>query len=811
MYLKRKNLLILIILIFSCCINNIYAQSQSLNIQNIANIKVDDLTDEQISEFWNTLQSKGLNISNLESEAKKNNMPGVELAKLKDRISKLSISNKVKTDLKSVKRNEPEPIIIEKVDEEKSKTFGAELFNNKNLTFEPNIKIATPQNYQLGPDDELLVDIYGYSEESFNLKVSPDGNIRIPLAGIVQVSGLTIEQAKIRIIKALSEIYDRINTGETKVSITLSNIRSIKIIIVGEASMPGTYTLSSLSTVFNALYASGGPNKNGSMRNIKVIRNNRTVATLDIYDFLLKGEAKGNIRLQDQDIIKVNPFENKVELTGEIKRTGYFEVLKTDNLKDLIYYAGGYTNNAYKEKIKVIRNTSKQKSIADIQQELFNMFTPQSGDVYLVDKLLERFENRVQIKGAVFRPGIYALDNKLTIQKLIQKAEGLKEDAFVTRAIIYRLKEDNSLSVLSVNLQDIKNGKATDIELQREDVVQIASKLELKQNYNLSINGEVLNPGEYPYAQNMKIEDLIIAAGGFKETAALTRVEVSRRKFDIDKMSLSSDIAIVKKFEVNKELSDDKNLKFELEPFDIVNIYTIAGYEIQKNVSIDGEVMYPGSYTIERNNEKVSDLIKRAGGLNATAFKDGIILLRKKNKDIINQIIAENKLYALKKQSKDSSALNDFYDVENATYDIVGLDVSKILKKPGSKADLLLRDGDVLKVPYEKQTVLVNGEVLYPIKVNVANARSLKGFVNNAGGFSSRALRRKAYVVYANGTVKATKNLLFVKFYPKVKPGCEIVIPKKEARKPTSLVEITTIATSLTTLVFLIITVTISK
>jgi protein involved in polysaccharide export with SLBB domain len=354
------------------------ANSQTLNLQNIATIKIDQLSDEQIADFWNKAQSNGIGITELEAETKKRKMSGLEFDKLKERINNLSITSKTKsnitTSLRKVNENSNE--FKETTENDNYKNFGSELFNNKNLTFEPNLKIATPQNYQLGPDDELIIDIYGYSEESMSLKISPDGNIRIPLAGIVQVSGLTIEQARMRITKSLSQIYDRINTGETKVNISLGNIRSIKVLIMGEVTMPGTYTLSSFSTVFNALYHSGGPSKNGSMRNIKVIRNNRVIANLDIYDFLMKGEAKGNIRLQDQDLIKISPFENKVEIKGEVKRNGYFEIQKNETLKDLITYAGGFTNEAFKEKIKVTRNTSKQKSVADIQNELINMFSP---------------------------------------------------------------------------------------------------------------------------------------------------------------------------------------------------------------------------------------------------------------------------------------------------------------------------------------------------------------------------------------------------------------------------------------------------
>jgi protein involved in polysaccharide export with SLBB domain len=812
---KYKNITRICILLFSIFVFNLnysIAQNQTLSLQNIAKIKVDELTDNEIAEFWEKTQNSGLTLSQLEKEAKNRNVPADEIIKLKERINNLQATNTT-TKPKTIKTGERKS--TSKTDgnlqqeKERSKIFGAELFSNKNLTFEPNMKMATPQNYQIGPDDELIIDIYGYSEETMNLNVSPDGNIRIPLAGIVQVSGLTIEQAKVKIIRALSQIYERINTGETKVNITLGNIRSIKVLIVGEVNLPGTYTLPSLATVFNALYASGGPNENGSMRNIKVIRNNKVIVTLDIYDFMLKAETKGNIRLQDQDIIKINPYENKIEIKGEVKREGFFEVQKNETLKDVVNFAGGFTNDAFKERIKVIRNTSKQKSVADIQQELFVMFNPKSGDEFQVDKLLNRYENRVQINGAVFRPGTYALENGLTVLKLIYKAEGLKEDAFTTRAIIYRLKEDNSLTMLSINLLDAKEGKVNDIVLQREDIIQIASKLDLKEGYNVTINGQVINPGSFSYAQNMKIEDLIIAAGGFKEAASFSRVEVSRRKFDVDKTKANTEIAIVKQFDLDKDLKDNASLKFELEPFDIVNVFTQPGYEPQKNVTIEGEVLYPGKYTLEKNNEHISDLLRRSGGLTATSSIDGIVLLRQKDKNIVEDLIKANKMKALQKQSKDTADVNEqLLNTENKNFDIVGIDVSKILKKPGSKADLLLRDGDLLKVPYEKQTVLVSGEVLYPVKVNVNNASGLRGFVTNAGGFSSKALKRKSYVVYANGTVKATKNFLVFNYYPKIKPGCEIVVPKKEVRKGTSLAEIATITTSLSTLVFLIVTIT---
>ena len=430
-----------------------------ISMQNFATVKVDDLSDDQINQFWTQAQANGMDLSKVEQLALQRKMPQTEFNKLKSRIEKLATAGAVNVNVSQGERsyNIEKGNIVDAKDINaafsnlKPKVFGADLFNNKNLTFEPNLKLATPQDYQIGPDDELVVDVYGNSETTNRLKVSPEGSIRIPLVGPVSVGGLTIEQAKKRIINQLSTIYSGISKGETFVNVTIGNIRSIKVTILGEVNTPGTYTLSSLSTVFNGLYVSGGPTENGSFRKIQLIRNNKVEATVDVYDFIMNGAAKGNIRLQDQDIIKISPFEKRIEMKGEVKRPGLFESVKGENLKNMIEYAGGFTDNAYKERIKVYRNTNKEKSVADISLESINTFSPQSGDVFTVDKLLARFSNRVQLNGAVFRPGVFALENGLTLGELIKRADGIKEDAFTERGIIYRLKDDNSTEVLSFN------------------------------------------------------------------------------------------------------------------------------------------------------------------------------------------------------------------------------------------------------------------------------------------------------------------------------------------------------------------------
>jgi len=782
-------------------------------MQNLSTVKVDQLSDDQILNFWSQAKANKIGLDQLEVEAMRKNMPKAEFQKLKSRISLLDPVSESTSFEKSDARKVVGTEATEKESEEDiqkktktSKIFGSELFSNKKLTFEPNLKMATPQNYELGPDDELLVDIYGYSEETFNLKVSPEGTIRIPMAGIINVGGLTIEQASKRIRQMLSKIYDRINTGETQVNINLGNIRSIKVILVGEVQMPGTYTLPSLATAFNALYASGGPSENGSMRNIKIIRNNRVVTTIDVYDFIMNGISKGNIRLQDQDIIKVSPYETRVELKGQVKREGFYEVKKNENLKSVFEYSGGFSDYAYKARVKVIRNDSKQKSVADIPEELYSMFEPKSGDLYLIDSILDRFENRVRISGAVFRPGIYAREEGLTVSSLIKKADGVKEDAFMTRGLIYRLKEDNSQEVISFNISEILSSPSKDIVLKREDHIQIGSIKDLQERYNLVINGDVLYPGVYDYADNMKIEDLILAAGGFKESASIKRIEVSRRKDDANRLDPSAEMAIIGNYIIEKDLkSSPSTASFDLKPFDIITVFSSPGYVAQKSINLEGEVMFPGVYVISKNNERISDLIKRSGGLTSNSFAEGAMLIRTKRSSIAQEIISKNKVRALRKQSKDtSSSVDNLADEVSQTNEIVGIDLNKILKNPGSKYDLFLMENDVIRIPEKRQTVSVSGEVLYPVRIRYEKSRGFKSYVSGAGGFSSKSLKRASYIVYPNGTAKSTKHFLVFNFYPMVKPGSELVVPTREDKKPVSTLEITTIATSLATMVFLI-------
>ncbi|MCU0440927.1 MAG: SLBB domain-containing protein [Bacteroidia bacterium] len=797
--MKQLSHLLVALLLWSSI--QVWAQGPIVSLQNFEQTQVDNLTDEQLQELMRQAKQRGLTIADIEKLAKDKRMPVAEINKLTKRLSTLSTSpagqNRPEA-TPSERKPTDQPTTNGKPKVEGSPIFGADLFTNDKLTFEPNLRIATPANYQLGPDDELVIDIFGFSEATYTVKVTPDGYVRIPNVGPVQVSGNTIEQAKKKIVRSLGAIYAGISSGQTSVNVTLGNIRSIKVTLLGEVNTPGTYTLSSLATVFNALYASGGPNQNGSFRNIQVIRSGKLVSTVDVYELLLNGNTKSNIRLQDQDVIKVSPYQVRVELKGEVKRPGLYEMTSKETLKDLINFAGGFSNNAYRDRIKIIRNTGKEKSVADVPAEMFSFFTAQAGDEFTVGKTLDRFANRVEIRGAVFRPGIFALEDGLTVGKLIQKAEGIKEDAFLSRAIIYRIKEDNTAEVISFDVSEVLKGK--DIPLKREDMVEINSKLALKEDYNLTIGGAVLKPGSYPFAENARVEDLIIAAGGMRENADVNKIEVARRVKN-DSVSAGMNSTQVFTYVVQRDLKTQSS--FTLMPYDVVTVYTLPGYQPQRKALLEGEVYHPGEYALSSNGERISDVIKRSGGVTENGYVQGASLIRIRKKDRVEELIRKQKKEALQKQTDDTTRIELLEANIDESVSMVGIDLEKIMKNPGSKYDLLLEDGDVIRIPRLLQTVKVSGEVLYPVRIRYEGKR-MKRYINGAGGYSNKALKRGIYVVYANGSADATSKFLFFRNHPKVLPGCEVIVPPKDERKKLSAVETVTILTSLVTIAVLI-------
>lgn len=831
---QRYILITALLIILINTVTNTYCQIPAgIGSIDLSTIKVDQLTDDQIKQMVKKAETSGMTQDQLAAAAIAKGMPTMEVQKLKDRIAKLNLNKNLqkstgeKISDRTRQLNLPEqetqtglpldqidPItemfgIIAKektgINELEKKIFGFTLFNTKALTFEPSLNIPTPINYQIGPGDEVLIDVWGASQQSYKLTVSPDGFILIDNVGPININGLTIDKASQKITGRLSSIYAGLlgSNPNTFAQVSLGNLRSIKVTLVGEVKSPGSYTLPSLATVFNALYASGGPSVNGSFRTISVYRENKLVSTLDVYDFLVKGDQKANIRLQDQDIIMIKPFKTRVEINGEVKIPAYFEMQDNETLSDLIKFAGGFTDKAYSYRLKIVRNTEREHRIIDVPQLEFATTKLNNGDVINVEPILNRFENRVEIQGAVFRPGQYELDSSQTLTQLLNKAEGLRGDAFMTRAIIYRMQDDFTIEAIPVDLNALMKGNF-DVTLKKEDMVKIFSIFDLQEEYTIQIDGEILKPGGYPFIKNMTLEDVIAMSGGFKESASQARIEVARRIKNSDINSASAKIADVYLFDVTKELSlSDSASKFVIEPFDRIFVRRSPGYEIQTIAKIYGEVIYPGAYSIINKDERISDLIKRAGNLTNEAYPKGAKLTRKLN---VNEKERRKILRAIESESNDSLK----FQVSHETEQSIGINLEEIIKNPHSKYDLILQDGDILEIPKEIQTVRLSGAFLYPITVRYDKGQSLSKYAAMAGGFSEDAQPGKAFVVYANGSVDKTSNFLWFKFYPKVEPGAEIIVPKKvESRKMTPQ-EALGLSTAMTSLALIIVTV-ISK
>ncbi len=717
----------------------------------------------------------------------------------------------------------------------RKKLYGFNIFNNANISFETSLKIPTPKNYTLGTDDELIIDINGFSEEHYNLPITSEGFIRVPKVGNVFVSGITIEEAKKRIIDRLSKIYVGLrsyngSSPNTTATVSLGSIRTIRITVLGDVVAPGTYSMSSLSRVLNALYLSGGPNENGTFRDIKVIRDKKLIAQVDLYDLLTTGNLRQNISLQDQDLIQVGPYKSRIEVKGQIKKPAIFENLPNESLEKIIAeYGNGFLPDAYRQVLKIQRFTDKDLKLIDLNIDILSSFYPKSGDVITVEQILtDRIENAVSLNGAVFRAGRYSVSDNQTLTKLIKRAEGFKQDAFLTRIAIVRLKEDLTKENISVNYNDIVSGKAPDVFLKREDVITVYSGLELMENYTVRIQGEInlkgaapvvaaappsgstgvadtptgttiVTPtGSFPYVKNMTVEDLIQKAGGLKESAATGRIEVIRRKKNIgkdDPSQITSTIGEKFNFSINNDLSiSETSSKFILEPFDEVFVRSSPNYEKQQFISIEGQVIFPGVYALERKDEKISDILKRVGGLNAQAYPNGATLVRKFK---ISKQEADRKRKQLSDLSDNSTdASVKVEEVKEESEESIGIDLVRALDNPESSANMLLQDGDIIRIPKEPQTVRMQGEVLYPTSTRFLVGMPFKHYISESGGFTELSARRRSYIVYANGSVDRTRKLLgLFNIYPKVEPGSEIVVPRLNIRQGASQQVIQTIAT----------------
>ncbi len=666
-----------------------------------------------------------------------------------------------------------------------SQIFGHDVFTNRNLTFEPSINLATPVDYRLGPGDEVIIDVWGASENTIRQSISPEGTIQVSGLGPVQLSGMTVKDANAYLQREFSKIYSGISGSEptSQIKLTLGDIRTIQINIMGEVAVPGTYTLSSFSSVFHALYRAGGVNKIGSLRSIKVVRNGKTIADLDVYDYLMKGKMKDDIRLQEGDVIIVNPYESLVRIAGKVKRPMFYEMKPTETVATILNYAGGFTGDAYKKAVRIIRKSGREHQVYNVDEMDYSVFRLDDGDSISVDAVLKRFENRVEIRGAVYRSGLYELSGTVnTVKQLIKKAEGLRGDAFLNRALLDRENEDLSHEVIAVDLGGLLKGTVADIPLQKNDILYIPSIHDLKEEETISIHGEVANPGTFLFSKNMTIEDLLVQSGGLLEAAATTKVDITRRIKDPKSTSFSSVLGKTYSFDIKDGLVVGGEGDFHLEPFDEVYVRKSPAYRKQQNVVVAGEVLFGGNYALVKKNERLSDLISKAGGITPDAYVKGARLIRKMTEEEQRRQ-ADAVRMARMGEGKDSISVEKLNILDTYT---VGINLEKAISNPGSDFDLVLREGDVLFIPEYINTVKISGAVMYPNTVLYKRGESLRYYINQAGGYGNLAKKKKAYVVYMNGTVSRLKS----RDKKAIEPGCEIIVPSKEEKKRMSTAEI---------------------
>jgi protein involved in polysaccharide export with SLBB domain len=732
---------------------------------------VNSLSDKQIEAFIKEAETKGLSEMQIEAAAKLNGYTDADIIKVRERINRIktstnttsaTINNTTREQIGEISERAEVQVDTKNSVDNSQQVFGYNLFNNKTLSFEPNLRIPTPANYILGPDDVLSVDISGYAYQHYDLKISAEGTVKIESLAPIYLNGLTVEKAKAKILQRLKVLFAGLSNGGLSLDLTLGKVRTIKVTVVGEVQNPGTYNVSSLATLFNALYVSGGPSKIGSFRNIQLLRNNKIVQRFDLYDFLLEGLMPGNVVLQDQDVVFIPVSDRKISFLGQVKRPLIYELRAEETLSDAIKFAGGFTDNAFKANLTVRRNTEKEKEILTVNADVARSFALQNGDKIEINNLLDRYTNKVEVVGAVFRAGEYALNNELkTVAQLIKKAEGLREDAFLNRAILKREQPDKDPEFIHIDLRKVLKGE--DLELKREDVLIIKSIVELRELRKVEIKGAVNQAGEYDFVDNMSVNDLIMLAGGFKEGATVKRIEIARRLFNDE--SNEEQVEIINT-ESNKELNNQVKRVF-LTPFDQVFIRELPNYQVQEMVSIEGEVNYPGQYAIKSRTERLSDLIDRAGGERPDAYFKGARFFREGKQVAVN--------------------------------------LEEILLNKNAAMNLFLENGDRLIIPKETQTVKVSGQVLNQTSVAYQPNFSFRDYISQAGGFTDSAFVRKTYVRYSNGLTSRTRSYFSIKDYPRVEKGMEIIVPVKR-RERLSKVEVISISTGFVSLSAVLLT-----
>jgi protein involved in polysaccharide export with SLBB domain len=798
----RSLIIVFVLFIFST--NNIVAQ---VDTDNVSSENMDNMSDQKLFSYYQNIKSQGFSDEQIKALAKTRGVSASKISEFESRIISLE-----SPDMDS---EEPFDDSLEIDDSEltkkevvngvrfKSKIFGMDFFSNKNISFTPNLNLSTPINYKLGPGDKLVISIWGASQKTYTSSVNREGVLRLPNIGPVLINGLTIEAATSKIKGLLKRLYKGLEAPENSPSrvnlgVSLASVRTVQVNIIGEVNTPGTYSLSSLSTVLNALYAAGGPSNKGTFRDVKLVRNGQKTVSFDIYKYLTEGSQEGNIVLRDQDVIIVPSYLSRVSINGSVKRPGLFELKPNETLNNLLKYTSGFTSNAHKDMVIIERISGDARRVVEVNfsnaaSEILN-----DGDIIVVQSISGNFENKVEIDGAVSRPGVFELTKGLTVSQLINKADGVLGQAFLERATIFRTTDGVNTEIISFSINDLLNNKSNDVLLKNNDLIKIFSKYELKNKAYITITGAVIKPKRIRFADNLTVEDVVLLSGGFTESADISKIDIYRKIYGEKEDSLIETIRIG-----SLGLDNSKTSAFLLMPNDRISVRYLKGYSSQISVSINGQVNYPGAYSLETRVERISDIIEKAGGLTKFAYSGGASLTRinpyfkEKTQEVVGRDVVEN-----------ISDLDEDIDLKNTRSQSVGIDLNEILKNPDSKYNMVLKSGDVLTIPSLKETVKVDGEVIVPSLMRFDSSYDLKDYINNSGGFSESARKSKTYVVYLNGQIAVTKRFLFFKSYPKLEPGALVIVPKKpEAKNPTSVSQIVGVTSSLATTALLIYTI----
>jgi len=821
----------------------------SQSFDDLSNVNFSELNDSQIDLLLRRAGSQGYNQFDLLKMARAQGFTQADIENLDKRFKSAQtiarVAESASAPLEETRLRKQWLENIEIFRENDSDVFGYNVFTGTSfLSFQSNLNLPTPSDYILGAGDKMFIDVYGESESYFQAEISPEGYAILENIGPVNLNGLSLEKAKLRLTNKFKKVYPGIQSRKTFLNISVGIPRAIRINIAGEVNLPGTYNFSAFNTLYNALYVAGGITENATLRDIKLFRNNKLISTVDVYKFLTEGDGSSNVRLENNDLILVNTYSNRISIEGAVKSPGKFEMKDEETLLDLLNYAGGLSENAFKKSIKLTRIIDGQLKVVDINSDQFDFFKPMDGDKYMIEKIIEKYNNRVMVSGAVFRPGTFSLTEEMTVKNLIDKAEGLKSDVFFDKAYVTRTNEDYSTSTIALNLKDeLKN---PNFIFQEEDVLNILSINDLSEENYIEISGQVNNPGIFPFSKNITLSDLILLAGGFKENATSNRIEINRR---LSSNELNeNNISEILTFDLDKNLT---NNSIKIKPFDQIIVRKNPNFYTQQYARVEGEVMYPGKYAISSKNERISDLINRSGGFKNMAYLKGATLIRltefaelqsdlnkkiKSLNDLKNKVsnkegtLTESELLLIERIDEDlknidtnknenqilssyakSERINEILKKNSVDGDIpiskseaIGIDLMSIVNSPGSKSDLLLKEGDVIIVPKKLETVRLRGELLYPTTVRFVSNKSLKYYINSSGGFDNKAKRSGTYIVYANGDVARTKKFLFFNIYPKAEPGSEVIVPKKSIKNPIAANQLLNFTTGLATLILAI-------